>query len=77
MPAELLDKIYGYLFGFESTRFEFRPRGPTPPMLKKEHAPIKHPVNILRGTIVGYLAGNPMYYRIQPDKVNGVQPPDV
>ena len=30
MPAGLLDKIYGYLFGLESTRLDFRPRGPSP-----------------------------------------------
>ena len=32
---------------------------------------------ILLETVVGYLADDPFYYRIRPDKVNGVQPPDV
>ena len=35
------------------------------------------PVPLLRGTVVAYLAGDPFYYRIQPDKRNGQQGPDV
>ena len=31
---------------------------------------------VLLGTVVGYLAGDPLYYRIRPDKRNGQQGPD-
>ena len=35
------------------------------------------PVPLFLGTVVGYLAGHPFYYRIQPDKIDGQQGPDV
>ena len=35
------------------------------------------PAPLLRGTVVAYLAGDPFYYRIQPDKRKGQQGPDV
>ena len=45
--------------------------------LMKKWASNKPEDVILLGTVVAYLAGNPLHYRIQPDNRNGQQGPDV